>query len=44
MFDFSAVNAGFVAAAYSLSFAVLVGLVVVTFLKARAARNRDKDQ
>ena len=44
MFDLAAANAGFVAAAYGLSFVVLAGLVILTLMKAKAARDRNKVQ
>ena len=43
MLDVSAANTGFVAAAYGLTFIVLLALVIATLLKARAAGNRDKE-
>jgi heme exporter protein CcmD len=41
--DWSAPHAGFVAAAYILSFAILVGLVFFVMLRDRASRRRIDD-
>ncbi len=43
MLDISAANTGFVAAAYGLTFVVLLALIIVILLKAKVARNQDKE-
>ena len=43
IFDVSAANAGFVAAAYGLTVVVLLALVIMTLVRARAARDRDDE-